>query len=589
MNSDLILFAVEAGVKLGQKLNDVLVSSTFEKPMILPVGELFGNVTKNRAVKFFDEHPELTGTGQPYHGLSQEDQLKAYKTLRHIDERIVGSGTISDEAIDVVVKLQEFRQFEKKFGARPAVQRVIGTVVEIGIDYFVAYPEAIGAKSSERKILQAFVEGLDEVNFAEGTRTEIIGDVLVSSLTTLKSNTTLVSDSARAQALIGGVTGAFLEDINSAGSVAKMIQREDLIQRIGSGVLRGGARAFSENIDLFMPDDEKSKKLVQSTLTNLLAGIKGKEGLFTNESIEVLFDSALQAIAQNAELFSDDALVQDLVKGMITAMTDATGKKVFAGETVAAVLNQALIVTAEHMEVIIDPTNPRKQLLANSAKAIAQSLSGTLAGGGTVKDLLSTRQLVTLTGIVFDEVAKHPEHLLGEAGPGDRKVALAQIIGSIARAIGDEPEHFVNGEGFLRLVRLSLRTASRNVDGLLDLDTQTTRTNLLSKVIKQTADAFEAGDGSIAFLDREVFLDLLDGILPVVSANTAGLHNAPNAVQDAVSTALSLASGSLQGRINGENLPYLASELLTEVLWEELDLNENSAVIRSATTMLRAA
>jgi hypothetical protein len=368
-----------------------------------------------------------------------------------------------------------------------------------------------------------------------------------------------------------------------------MTLREDLLQRIGSSVLRGAAQAFSENIDLFLPEDGKAGKLVQSTLTNVLAGIKGQEHLFTNESIEVLVDGALKAVAQNAAVFSDDTLVQELIQGMMTALTDATGKKVFSPDTVAAVLNQALLVAANNVEVIINPSSPRKHLLANSVKAIAQSLSGTLAAGGTAKDLLSTQQLVTLAGVVFQEVAVHPENLLGNVESGDRKAALAQIIGSVARAIGDNPSRFVNGEGFIRLVRLTLRTAARNVDGLLDLETQTTRTNLLSQVIQQAADAFEAADAGITFLDREVFLDLLDEILPVVSANTAGLEEAPNAVQEAIGTALSLAEGTMKGRINGENLPYLARALLTEVLWGELDLNETSAVVRSATSILRAA
>ena len=41
MNAELIMFGIEAGVKLGAKLNDVLVDATVEKPMLLPVGELF--------------------------------------------------------------------------------------------------------------------------------------------------------------------------------------------------------------------------------------------------------------------------------------------------------------------------------------------------------------------------------------------------------------------------------------------------------------------------------------------------------------------------------------------------------------------
>jgi hypothetical protein len=589
MNSALIMFGIEAGVKLGTKLNDVLVDATFEKPMLLPVGDLFGSVMENDAIEFFDAHSELTESGKPYHGLSRADKLKAYKTLKQIDDRVVGSGGVSPEAIQIVSNLQQFRQYKQGFGSKPAVQRVVGTLVEIGIDYFVAHPEAIGGNSGERKILQAFVDSLDEVDFAEGTRTEIVSDVLVSALDTLRANRSLIADDARLQALVGGVTNSLLEDIQAAGSIAAMKRREDFVRRIGSSILKGGAQAFSQNIDLFLPEDSDSKQLVGTTLTHLLQGIKGKESLFTNESLTLLFNNALRAVAENAHVFSDNAVLQELISRTVTAMTDATGKKVFSEETVSAVLGEALAVAAENIETLIDPTNPQKQLLANATTAVAQSLSHALAGAGTVKDLLSRQQLVSLMGIVFKEVAKHPEQLLGDAQIGDRKAALAQIIGSVARALGDDPRRFVNGEGFVILIETALRTGAKNADKLLNLDTTNTRDNVLFNVIQQTVGAIaEAGDPR-RLVNREVFLDLVERILPVVSANIAGLVDAPQAVQDAIVAALELDQGALEGRINGENLPALIVKLLTDVLWDDLDLTEAGAVLRSATEALKAA
>ena len=589
MNAELIMFGIEAGVKLGTKLNDVLVDATIEKPMLLPVGELFGSVTEDDAIEFFDDHPQLTTAGQPYCRLSREDKLKAYKTLKQIDDRVTGSGSVSLEAVQIVSNMHKLQQYKQGLGSKPGLERVVGTLVEIGIDYFVAHPEAIGAKSGGRKILQAFVESLDEVNFAEDTRTEIVSDVLVSALDTLQANTSLIADGARLQALVGGVTNSLLVDIQAAGSIGAMKRREDFVRRIGSSILKGGAQAFSRNIDLFLPEDSDSKQLVSSTLTQLLKGINGKENLFTNESLELLFHSALRAVAENARVFSDDAVLQELISRTVTAMTNARGKKVFSAETVSAVLGEALSIAAENIETLIDPANPQKQLLATATTAVAQSLSGALAGGGTVRDLLSRQQLVSLMAVVFKEVAKHPEQLLGDAKLGDRKAALAQIIGSVARALGDDPHRFVNGEGFVILVETAMQTAAKNAGKLLNLDTTNTRDNVLFMVIQHTVDAILDKGDPRQLLNREVFLDLAERILPVVSANLAGLDEAPQAVRDAVGAALDLAQGELKGRINGANLPALIVELLTEVLWNELDLTEASAVLRSATAALKAA
>jgi hypothetical protein len=159
----------------------------------------------------------------------------------------------------------------------------------------------------------------------------------------------------------------------------------------------------------------------------------------------------------------------------------------------------------------------------------------------------------------------------------------------VARALGDEPRRFVNGEGFVLLVETVMQTAAKNADKLLNLDTTNTRDNVLFAVIQQTVDAIREKGDPRQLLNREVFLDLAERILPLVSANLAGLDETPQAVRDAVGIALGLAQGELQGRINGENLPVLIVELLTEVLWNELDLTEASAVLRSATETLKAA
>ena len=107
--------------------------------------------------------------------------------------------------------------------------------------------------------------------------------------------------------------------------------------------------------------------------------------------------------------------------------------------------------------------------------------------------------------------------------------------------------------------------------------------------MQQTVDAILDKGDPRQLLNREVFLDLAERILPVVSANLAGLDEAPQAVRAAVGAGLDLAQGELKGRINGANLPALIVELLTEVLWNELDLTEASAVLRSATGALKAA
>jgi hypothetical protein len=377
--------------------------------------------------------------------------------------------------------------------------------------------------------------------------------------------------------------------VKAAGPHTEYLKRKDLFERIGSSLLRGAAGAFTENIDLFIREEGTTKTLVQSTLEQVLEGIKGKENLFTNESLELIYKSALRAIGENPELFSDNSAVQELIRKTTEALTE--GEKVFSPETVRAVVQAALEVVRDNAEMLIDPDNPREQLLADAVEAIAASLSSTLAGGGTAADLLSRTQLVELARVVFEQVAAHPEHLLGGDPVDVKETALAQTIGSVARALGKDPGLLVTGQGFVQLLEGTIEVAVLNADKLIDFDAPSTRENPLFKVLKQIVDVIkdETNDPR-GLVTRDVFLEIVERALPLVSANLEPLlGDEPNLVGDTVAKTLALASGPLENRTNGANLPLLTEELLRKALWGELNLDEPTAVVNAAKDALRKA
>jgi hypothetical protein len=598
MNAALVMFGIESAVKLGRKIYDVLVDANVERPMLLPVGDLYADVQQVQAVDYFVNHPDLTAAATadtpagPYHGVPTSKLLVAYKTLRSIDERVSGVGGELRDAVDIVRNLDKFEQYKKGFGSRPAVQRILGTMLEVGVDYFVANPDAMGRDSCARKIVHSFIGELDETDFAEGSRRAIIGDLLGAALRTLDANLELIEDDARTRTLLGGITKAVIEDLDAlveaGASQATLDRREKFFKRIGSSILRGAAGAFTENIDLYM-DDGTARTLVESTLTQVMAGIAGKPDIFTNESLELIYKSALGAAADNPHLFSDDKFVQALISSTVQAV--AKGKKLFSEEMCGTIVQVALEVVRDNAEMLIDPDDPQEQLLASAIGAMAGSLSSTLAGGGTARDLLSKTQLLELTRVVFEEVAEHPEHLIGADVDDVKMTALAQIIGSVARALGTNPTLLVTGEGLLQLLRGTIRVAVKNLDKLIDFGEPNTSKNLLYKILHQIVIVVEEqSNDPRSLVTREVLLEIVERVLPLVSANLELIVDGqPNAVRDTVKKALGLASTVLENRTNGDNLPILIEALLRKVLWGELKLSEESAVLTAATEALRAA
>jgi len=589
IDPQLVIFAIESAVKLGRKIYDVLVDETVEGALLLPVGELHANIQQNEALLFFarEENAHLIKKGGPYFGFSAAQRLQAYQTLLAINDQLDVRGGNLNEAAAIVSQLNAFRQLKPGQGAKSPLQRIAGTVFEIGVDYFIAHPEAMGKDSTAQRVIHSFLQGLDDTDFAEGSATEIVGDVLSAALRTFEINVELVSDDKRVQALLGGITKALVAEVDKAADETEKLTARRFIRRVASSLVRGGLGAFNENLDLFLPSDGTVKTLVDSTLSQVLAGIKDNEDLFTPATLELVFKSALGAVGENTAIFTRSDFLQKLIARTVEVLTDTQASKLFTDAMVSALLRETLEVVRENVETLIDPKNPREHLLASALSAITQSLATQLAGGGNVKEMLSNRQLIELAKAVFNEVAKHPEQLLDENLDDPRRTALAQIIGSVASALGDDPARLVNGAGFIELVRLALQVTVKNIDNLIDLESATPRSNVLFQALQQmTTPILEQGDPR-KIVSRDVFVEIVRRVLPIVSANIDALAGKP--VAETVRKVLELASGPLKTRINGANLPLLVEQLLRAVLAEELKLTEATAVELAARRILKTS
>jgi hypothetical protein len=571
----------------------VLVDETAQRPLLMPLGDLFGSITEAEAMRFFsvDQPDHIKPNGSCF--AIRDDRAKlilVYRAMRGIEGQIMASvADLNARRKEIVSQLGALDQFDQKFQVGHPARRILGTVVEIGVDYFAAHPEAMGRDSAARKIVHAFVAGLQDTDFAEGTGRQILGDLLGSALRAVGENASLIDDDRRLTVLLGAVTGAVAEDLRKAIQEENEVARHQLFRRIGTSLLRGTASAFASDIALFMPKDGAARQLVQDTLGQVLKGIEGQEDIFSNDTLELVVQSALRATAENTTLLSDKKILQELIQRTTTVLADRQWDKLFSSATAGAVLHEVLEVTRENIETLIKPDRPQEQFLAHALSAMAGGLSAKLAGGGSIQDLLSRRQVVELAQVVLHQTARSPELLLGGATDDPKKTVLAQVIASVAKALGDEPTLLTNGEGVVQLTQVALRVTLQNADKLINTEKLSPANNLLFQVLQQIVSTLTEEKDPRNLITREVFQEIVERVLPVVSANLEPLEAEPKLVAAAITSGLELARGALAGRINGANLAPLIEELLTRALWAELDLNDDAHLKEAALEILRAA
>ena len=137
IEATLILFAIEAGIRLGRKVYDVLVEKNYSRALPLPLGDLAGDPMTASAINYFDTDgwDWIKPPGGPLKDIYQEKgPLAAYQTLLGLTE----IDTTWSEARQVISGMQRFEQYK---GQQPdGMKQVLGTVVEIGIDFLKINP-----------------------------------------------------------------------------------------------------------------------------------------------------------------------------------------------------------------------------------------------------------------------------------------------------------------------------------------------------------------------------------------------------------------------------------------------------------------
>ena len=580
MDPSVTLFTIEAGVKLGKKLNDILVNDTNERPLILPVGDLYGSIQTADANIYFAQHSELTADNGPYANLTDEEKLKAYKTILKIKDE---SQLSDDGAVKIISDLGKFEQFKKGFGQKPVFQQFLGTVVEIGVDYLQTYPSTISDEATS-KYIEAFLAGVDETDFSDGDWDEILSEFFVAGLKVFDENVDDIINDKRLSVVLGGITSSLLKQIESLPA-DDLIFKKSFLKRAGSSLLKGALSAVGQNSELYLGQSEdQSKKLINSVVTDVLNGLAGQENLFSNDSLKVIMKSAMLAVSENTAALTDNPVLATTIKNSLKAMSDSDN--LFSQSTVALILQSGLDAIAANSYTLVDKDNPDRVFIAETITALASAFSDEL-GNGKLRDLISANQLNTIFKVLLNEVAKNPDVLLGKNSSAGEKAILTQVLTSITASFGSNPAKIATGDGLVELILNLSKIALANIDQFIKVDNSDPKQNLLYQVLNVAVDSSMSVDDPRNILTKQTLADTLSSVLSTVSDNVDELAPSQNdLIKLVIQKVLNAASDTLKSNINSGNFAYLVSVILSKA--ESSILNDSDQLKALVINSLRS-
>ena len=629
----LVIFGIQAAIKLGDKVQTVFEDETRDRELILPEVEHtdLPNFVNTKAFfegegKLFVQEPNpMDSPGASsvslglYHSLwlRRDETNEIREKLSQAYQRILGYSS-SDADLQ-----RQFKREPKTFyegtnalfvvkqwrdGTDPKrhpIQRIGGTIIEIALDYVKADPTLFGGTGNGERITRAFLLSLEPLDLAETKADELLLQIFESSLNVLRNQADLIISEDHLALLLKRITvtlSGYVKQAEDSGDADKLRALFTFRREILQEVIKTSAATVAEHSAEFFgaTSTSRDRKLLDGVLQAVLGAAQDQSDLFSGQALAHIFAAALNGVAQNASLIwpeSDtngrDAFLRTLFTRVAeqlaaSAKTDPPG--IFSPDLLHNIIAAAIEITADNVPRLIDPKDPERQLLADALQEVLRGFSPALHQDTslprTLKALFTRDQLMLIVREVFSAVARNPEALLHGVTDDHQRTALAQIVGAVATAISSDSRRLVNGQGYVQLLNVALEAFAKNPDRLLDLDQTDPRQQLLTKVIvsvvSATTKSLEAGGRDL--LTGSTLVRMIGAAITAVSANVDGFRRDPDIVTMVMDRILRSASGPLKNDLDGEMLVQLVGPLLRRAVVDRTALTVSDADLILANT-----
>jgi hypothetical protein len=472
--AELVMFAIRSSIKLGLELRQAFVDNTKQRQLVLPLPNFFSAPDIVSAANYFAGPP-----GNAY--LASSEKLADLLTKR----RTPGLTLTSDEEAEVLTYYDEFfnldlakagrlgtagdgttltaaqfsalitvRQWQRGADPNPStLQRVAGTFIEIGIDYFTNVPGALNLDSRQGKAIAGFLDAMSEIDFSDEQLGQIPGRLFTAALDTISEHTELLTGDPKIQELVKVTTKSLSANVASrltqlgGTDLTKAQQIGDWAELVFRSVLSSaGGLVLSDPKRYLGIQQAGQAALVTSVGDSVLGLVLGDSGvqldrLFSRQGLETVTKSALTVLGQHPEILvqSNNVGLQKLLGAIATQLGQYD--TLLTPDMLPEITRMILEKTGENLPLLWPDLekNPQQHLLLTAASMTLEILSRKPAAGQKWTVQFNSADLLKVVNAVLDELAANPTWLLNAAGQinDNLKTALDAALGVIRNRADD--------------------------------------------------------------------------------------------------------------------------------------------------------
>jgi hypothetical protein len=469
--AELIMFAIRSAIKLGQQSREAYVDATRRRELVLPLPNFPTAITVDSAGGYFigegmrfvkrpSRLAELVDKWKARTALApaEIEELRGFRCECFVQD-LTEAGlpvTAADASTfdpDDLKALLAVRQWGRGTDPTPsALQRVGGTLIEIGVDYLATVPGALNTNSTVGKLAQAALTGLEPLKFSEIPITELPARLFVATLETVSSQPALLTGDPKVQELVKVTAKGLAQDVGARIDAMRArgdsdSSREERVAEWGELVFRSilatGGRMVLEDPKTFLGIKPAGEAALVSEVGKGVLGLILDEPdgdlsrVFSREGVDVVMKAALTTVAKHPEI-----LVGKKDQGLRALLVSVAGElgrydTLLTPAMLPEVTRLILEKTGENLEQLWPEMakKPENHLLLTAAQTSLAILTKAPPAGARWKPSFGREDLLAVTGTVFDELAKNPAWLVAAAGNSDTslKVALQAALDVLRR------------------------------------------------------------------------------------------------------------------------------------------------------------
>lgn len=444
--ADIVIWGIKSGLKLADQARKAYVQATINRELTLPLPNF------NPGISDTDIKDYFTGTGKVH--LLKDPALKsawdrfskgvtlandrkelvfAYNALTYAE----GPDPCALDAVkpplssDAYISWFRVKQWAEGKDPNPSpAQRVLGCLIEVGIDFFTNTQGVFDEKSASGRALKGFLSSIDGINFAEVRAAVIAKDMFLAALETIHENVSLLGADDNTEDLIKAASKGLIENISKQSKelAEKDITKQEMIESWGQVVFRSMLASLGtivlSNPQTHLRIKNKDKGAMVSSvgtcvLDIILSAVKidpaknefiNLNEVFSRESVDRLVKTGLVTLSEHPALMGEGhqgirlilaQVAQDLSKSAILLDPD------ILPELMRLILEK----TASNMELLWSDEyqkDPKRHLLIAASKELLSLLAKKAGPEGIWKPSLSKSQILEIVEVVLDEVVQNP-------------------------------------------------------------------------------------------------------------------------------------------------------------------------------------